>query len=86
MKYVYFLCLLASMLLCMNTNDTELAHQLSIGGLFLFTLLLIMSFIKGERTKRATGDTQSGGYWDTSAGSASDSSCGSDGGGGGGDC
>ena len=86
MKYVYFLCLLASMLLCMNTNDTELVHQLSIGGLFLFTLLLIMSFIKGERTKRATGDTQPGGYWDTSSGSASDSSCGSDGGGGGGDC
>ena len=68
MKYFYFLCLLASMLLCMNTNDTELAHQLSIGGLFLFTLLLIMSFIKGKGTKRTTGDPQSGGYWDTSPG------------------
>jgi hypothetical protein len=56
-----------------------------MGGLFLFTLLLIMSFIKGKGTKRTTGDTQSGGFWDTSAGSASDSSCGSDGGGGG-DC
>ena len=85
MKYVYFLCLLASMLLCMNTNDGELAHQLSIGGLFLFTLLLIMSFIKGKATKRTTGDTQSGGFWDASAGSVSNSSCGSDGGGGG-DC
>ncbi|MCP3703420.1 MAG: hypothetical protein GY954_10890 [Alteromonas sp.] len=69
----------------MNTNDTELAHQLSFGGLFLFTLLLIMSFIKGKGTKRTTGDTQSGGFWDASAGSVSDSSCGSDGGGGG-DC
>ena len=85
MKYVYFLCLLVSMLLCMNTNDTELAHQLSFGGLFLFTLLLTMSFIKGKGTKRTTGDTQSGGFWDASAGSVSDSSCGSDGGGGG-DC
>ena len=56
MKYVYFLCLLVSMLLCMNTNDTELAHQLSFGGLFLFTLLLIMSFIKGKGTKRTTGE------------------------------
>ncbi|MCP9478518.1 hypothetical protein NNA33_11375 [Marisediminitalea aggregata] len=69
----------------MNTNDTELAHQLSFGGLFLFTLLLIMSFIKGKGTKRTTGDTQSGGFWDASAGSVSDSSFGRDGGGGG-DC
>ncbi len=82
--YAWPLCVVAWVLVCRNINDSALAELLTDVGIALITLFFFAKFIFNVRKRFIENRAKKGGVGDTSVGSGSDSSCGSDGGGGGG--